>query len=109
MFAGKYWAGAGAASRPPWEGEIQLRALEKILSGELCLLQLQMRSSPASRRFPLGSTLVCQVMCGEGAGYKLASFKCQRPQDSESTKGDADFIFLHCCSAQTVLGVFVAL
>ena len=41
------------------EGEIQLKDLEKILSGELCLLQLQMRCSPASYCFPLGFVYVC--------------------------------------------------
>lgn len=53
----------GSSIFPLWEGEIQLKDLEKILSGELCLLQLQMQCSPASCCFPLGAVQVCVCAC----------------------------------------------
>lgn len=48
----------GCSIFPSREGEIQLKDLEKILLGELCLLWLQLQRSPASYCFPLGS--VCR-------------------------------------------------
>ncbi len=60
---------------PSREGEIQLKDLEKILLGELCLLQLKMQCSPASCCFPVGSVYVCMSVCqelwGERTGYKI--------------------------------------
>lgn len=53
----------GSSIFPSREAEIQLKDLEKILSGELCLLQLQMQCSPASCCFPLGSVYVCISVC----------------------------------------------
>lgn len=56
----------GSSIFPSREGEIQLKDLEKILSGELCLLQLQMQCSAASCCFPLGFVHVCVSVCGCG-------------------------------------------
>lgn len=65
----------GSIIFPSREGEIQLKDLEKILLGELCLLQLQMQCSSASCCFPVGSVYVCVSVCqrlwGEGPGYKI--------------------------------------
>lgn len=53
----------GSSIFPSREGEILLKDLEKILSGELCLLQLQMQCFSASYCFPLGSVYMCVFAC----------------------------------------------
>lgn len=75
----------GSSIFPLREGEIQLKDLEKILSGELCLLQLQMQCSPASCCFPVGAVEACVLVCvpvcqrlwGEGACYKIKLLSSQ--------------------------------
>lgn len=55
------WKGSSILSSQ--EGEIQLKDLEKILLGELCLLQLHKQCSPASCCIPLGSVFVRVSVC----------------------------------------------
>lgn len=102
MFAQGYWDGKSSVF-PSRKEKFNWRILEKILSGKLCVLQLQKQRSSASHCFCSGLfSSVCVFIrhCEGCVRKKAAGSQVVRSVKTQCHKNQQAHVscFLHCCT-----------